>query len=496
MNIFSDKEAWHGEHCRIPFLQWFLNGSRPRTYYGSAYSLDLKCHTGNTSIIHRSQNIYEWLYYRTRQDIHSPDVIHIQGRRYIKTYQRPLRFGRQKIVTDWRLATLSNARINSSGKKSDASLCSLPTVMQNIGQRASPLLKLLGLSWLTPFLAALMLFAGLVLASIPTHADYVATELSSLPEESVSVVRKMNDNGEVVGGARVSGRQRGILAKDRGRQNIDGLPNSDYSVAFGINGNGEVVGASNIHTGMRAFRSRRTAGIVNLGTLPGDSSSAAMAINQQGEAVGYSSGKAGVRAVIWNRAGSIKALPNLPISISSRGFALNDRGDVIGVSEIPPGPRAVLWESGGDVLDLGALPGDRASEALDINGKGEIVGSSGNPNEQTRAVIWSPRGDTILELGTLQGGTSSRALSINNNSAVVGTSHSSAGYHAFLWTLIKGMQDLNDLLTLRSGFVLTQAVSINAKGEILAIGMDEVAEGEKHEHDLQTRIFRLVPATQ
>jgi probable HAF family extracellular repeat protein len=220
-----------------------------------------------------------------------------------------------------------------------------------------------------------------------------------------------------------------------------------------------------------------------------------MAINQSGDSVGYSGGKTGVRAVIWPHTGGIKALPGLPSSISSRGIANNERGDVVGISDIPPGSRAVLWTNG-IARDLGALPGDRASEALGINNKGEVVGSSGNQNEQTRAVLWLPeRGVEIIHnLGILPGGNSSRALAINNRSEVVGTSHSNAGHHAFLWTQKSGMKDLNDLLTSRSGFELTQAVAINAQGLIIAIGVDEVNEGEKHEHDLQTRIFQLVPA--
>jgi probable HAF family extracellular repeat protein len=198
--------------------------------------------------------------------------------------------------------------------------------------------------------------------------------------------------------------------------------------------------------------------------------------------------------VVWNRAGEIKALPSLPSSLSSsKALANNNQGDAVGIAEIPPGPRAVLWEKGLVVRDLGALPGDRASEALSINNKGEIVGSSGNPNEHTLAVLWSPGGTAIRDLGTLQGGTSSRALAISDRSEVVGTSHSSDGHRAFLWTPTSGMQNLNDLLTSRSGFVLTQAVAINTKGVIVAIGVDEVVTGEKHEHDLQTRVFRLAP---
>ena len=50
------------------------------------------------------------------------------------------------------------------------------------------------------------------------------------------------------------------------------------------------------------------------------------------------------------------------------------------------------------------------------------------------------------------------------------------------------MQDLNSLLTSRSGFVLTQAVSINSQGIILAVGQND----DSH-HEKPLRIFMLVP---
>jgi probable HAF family extracellular repeat protein len=111
-------------------------------------------------------------------------------------------------------------------------------------------------------------------------------------------------------------------------------------------------------------------------------------------------------------------------------------------------------------------------------------------------VLWSA-GGVIQDLGTLPGGASSRALGINDRSQVVGTSESSAGSHAFLWTPGNGMQDLNDLLTSRTGFVLTQAVAISPRGIIAAIGQDEIADAEPGhghgDHELPTRIFLLVP---
>ena len=351
--------------------------------------------------------------------------------------------------------------------------------------------RLRGLSWLTPFLVSLSLCAGLALTPVQTEAAYSATELASLPVGSNRVVHAANDAGEIVGTVG----QRGFLLNDGGLQEIAGLPGSDQSAALGINNFGHVVGSANIATGMRAFRSRGTTGIVALGTLPGDNGSMALAINDPGKAVGYSSGPTGVRAVVWTSSGAIQALPVLAGSDSSRGLAINDGGDVVGVSDTPSGPRAVLWEDDA-VQDLGTLPGHGASEALSLNNLGDIVGSSGDPEAEHHAVLWT-LGGAIQDLGTLPDGTSSRALAINDRGEVVGIAEASAGDHAFLWTEQGGMQDLNELLTSRFGFVLTHAVAISAQGVIVAIGVDEATsaeQGHDHDaHDLPLQIFRLVP---
>ena len=257
-----------------------------------------------------------------------------------------------------------------------------------VAQDEALLPRLRGLSWLTPFLVSLLLCAGLALTPAQTEAAYAATELASLPV-GPRVVRAANDAGEIVGTVG----QRGFLLNGGGLQEIAGLPGSDQSAALGINNLGQVVGSANIATGMRAFRSRGTTGIVALGTLPGDNGSVALAINDPGKAVGYSSGPTGVRAVVWTSAGAIQALPVLAGSDSSRGLAINDGGDIVGVSDTASGPRGVLWE-GDAVQDLGTLPGHGASEALSLNNLGDIVGSSGDPEDRAPrralAVGWRP----------------------------------------------------------------------------------------------------------
>jgi probable HAF family extracellular repeat protein len=362
-----------------------------------------------------------------------------------------------------------------------------------------------------PFVATFAFCAGLALTSADADAAYVATELAVLTEATTRVVRAVNDSREVVGGARLgSGRHQGFLLDGRAvpagsvgasdlRENaaalqirgvlqpIEGRPGSDYSTAFAINDLGDIAGAANIATGLRAFRSRGATPSIELEPLSGDSSSGAFGINLRGEVVGYSSGPSGTRAVIWNPGGNVQALPVLTGANWSRAFAINDAGDVAGVSETAAGPRATLWARG-TVQNLGTLPGHSVSEALSINGSGDVVGSSGNL-QQRRAVLWI-QGGAIQNLGTLPGGATSRALG-NREGEVVGTSDSTNGERAFLWTSAGGMQDLNSLLTSRSGFVLTQALSISRQGIILAIGLDD---GSHHTHEAHLwRIFILVP---
>ena len=360
------------------------------------------------------------------------------------------------------------------------------------------------------FLTAFALCAGLVLFPARAKAAYVATELAVLTEATTRVVRTVNGSTEVVGGARLgSGRHQGFLLdgrvvpigsiwgrdlreidspfqSDRLLQPID--PGSDYSTAFDINDFGDIAGAANTATALRAFRSRRNTAYIELGPLSGDTGSGAFGINLRGEVVGYSSGPNGTRAVIWNPGGIVQPLPALSGTNGSQAFAINDRGDVVGVSEMPSGPRASLWVAPrGTAQDLGTLPGHGVSEALSISESGDVVGSSGNL-QQRRAVLWA-QGGAIRDLGTLPGGASSRALGIREGE-VVGTSETSDGEHAFLWTEAGGMQDLNSLLTSRSGFVLTQAVSINSQGIILAIGQND----DSHlTHEKPLRIFMLVP---
>ncbi|MBS0425538.1 MAG: hypothetical protein JSR71_14280 [Proteobacteria bacterium] len=330
---------------------------------------------------------------------------------------------------------------------------------------------------------------------------YTVSQVAVLPIGSTRVVRMANDNGMIVGTFRGNNSgPRGTFWDDGGRHEIKGLKaatDSDYNSALGINNKGQIVGSMNTDTGMRAFISQGGSDRIFLDQLPGDTSSAAFAISFIGMATGWSSGPNGVRAVIWSSSGTVQALAMLPDSKSCRGLAINNKGGVVGSCDTAAGSRAVFWEGGSSdkaAQDLGTLPGDYWSTASSINNNGDIVGTSGGIDNRHNAVLWI-KGNVIKDLGTLPNLISSKALAINNQGTVVGVSEGSNGERAFIWRDQEGMQDLNDLLSSNSNFVLTHAVSVSSLGNVTAIGHDKInPDGQEHDaHQLPLQIFRLNP---
>lgn len=332
------------------------------------------------------------------------------------------------------------------------------------------------------------------LAAHALAASYTVVDLATLSQGTSTVVRGANAAGTAVGGGQLAtpgaAVRTGLVFERSGVLRVEGLPGSDHTNVLGANDLGVFVGAANADAAVRAFGVTRGGAGRELPPLPGDVASVAYAINNAGLAVGYSSGPGGERAVRWTAAGQPAAIA--ASAATARAYAINQRGDAVGVVGNSSSRRATLWPAGGGATVLAPLQGFDASEAASIDSAGNVVGYSSTTAEVRRATLWRATGASV-DLGVLPGGSLSQAFGINDPGAIVGSSGTTEQLHAFIWTASAGMQDLNSMVT-APGLVLTKAVGITNQGHIAAIGHDESAQGDLHEHEQPVRVVLLIPS--
>lgn len=132
--------------------------------------------------------------------------------------------------------------------------------------------------------------------------------------------------------------------------------------------------------------------------------------------------------------------------------------------------------------NLGTFGGLQSS-AFNINNVSQVVGQYTPVQGQTMPFLWENGIKT--DLGRL-GGLVGNALGINNQTQIVGFSNTDTNVsHAVLWENGQ-IFDLNNLLVNGSGWQLTQATSINDKGQIVGYGTYTDSNGQT-----QTRGFIL-----
>lgn len=274
-----------------------------------------------------------------------------------------------------------------------------------------------------------------------------------------------------------------------------------------LSNSGQFTGASNVDERTQifhAFRWSRTAGLVDLGVPAGYDFSMGMAINDSGQVAGFAQFEQsfGSAALLWDPQAGMRDLGNLGFPWAM-ALGLNNAGRVMGNSLTAEGVgMAFSWTRAEGMIGL-LPPGAFGSEARDINASGQIVGNFfselGN-----RMFLWTPgRGfetiegppafpfalsDTgwiagvlmdqrafvwhrslgMVDIGILPGGGFSNAYDVNNRGQVVGDSTTADSQHAFLWTPVEGLVDLNDRLLNPPPAELQGARHINDNGVILA----------------------------
>jgi probable HAF family extracellular repeat protein len=154
---------------------------------------------------------------------------------------------------------------------------------------------------------------------------------------------------------------------------------------------------------------------------------------------------------------------------------------VAGWSTAANGGQHAFLFGGGKMTDLGLLPGEGGiyTAASGINNSNQVVGTGDNSASDARAFLDS--GGRMIDLGAYNIDTVAEA--INASGVIVGQTYGvdktgSPFTHAFICTGGR-FQDLNGLIPAGSGFVLDNATSINANGQIIANGIS-TTNGQGH----------------
>jgi probable HAF family extracellular repeat protein len=311
-----------------------------------------------------------------------------------------------------------------------------------------------------------------------------ATKLGTLGGD-YSIAYDINDAGQVVGFFRaMDGGFHGFITGPAGMGMRDlGTLGGSYTIAAGINNAGRVVGETYVGSGSRAFITGPAGrGMRDLGTPAGATMSGAEDINDAGQVVGWSRTNPASfnRAFITGPDGTgMRDLGTLRGNISS-AEGINNTGQVVGVFGTEDNLHAfITGPNGVGMRDLHRSSWIQ-SFANEINDAGQVVGyyttsadDPFDPNAYTsHAFITGPDGTGMRGLGELAGG-SSFARAINDGGQVAGGSHATeGGYHAVI-TGANGMgtMDLNSLVDLPEGVILTDAVDINNNGQVIATGI-------------------------
>jgi probable HAF family extracellular repeat protein len=321
--------------------------------------------------------------------------------------------------------------------------------------------------------------------------DGVLTDLGVLPGGYNSLVAWISGNGTVVGASEngvidpVGGfpEVRAVLWKDGQIIDLGTLGGRSESLAAGVNNRGQVVGfAFDAAFLGRAFIWTEDRGLQDLGTL-GACCAIAGTINERGQISGESGlcDTCNQDAFLWEH-GHMYRIAGFggPITFHED---LNNRGQVVGQSDLPGGANAhaFLWDKKNGMTDLGTLGGS-GSTARWINDAGDVVGGASTPNDQAfHATVWRHRDLKIIDLGTADGDACSIAQVINSENQVVGLSDEACDgivLHASLWENGGPAVDLNTFVPPGSGLQLTQATSINDRGEIA--GWASTSDGNNH----------------
>jgi probable HAF family extracellular repeat protein len=329
---------------------------------------------------------------------------------------------------------------------------------------------------------------------IPT---YRVTDLGTLGG-TWSIAYGLNDRGQVVGIANVAGdaNWHGFLWQNGVMTDLGTLGGGN-SYAIGISASSVVTGGSETTdpngddfctngivgtTAVCHTFNWKNGVMTDLGTL-GGLNSGSNAINDRQQISAQSEitatdpnfGFPEAHAALYQR-GTIHDLGAIGGPLSW-GNGINNRGELTGASslsfDVDPTIgwydfHAVLFDHG-TIQDLGTL-GGTFSNGIGINQGGQVTGYSLTANDAASVpFIWQD--GTMTAINPVAGDSVGTGWGISDSGQVVGSSGPiTAPVHAFIWSH-GATTDLNTRIPANSGWQLTWATGINARGQIVGQGI-------------------------
>jgi hypothetical protein len=315
---------------------------------------------------------------------------------------------------------------------------------------------------LAPSLAAAAAWSALC---APASAqEYVVEDLQPISSFGGRAF-DLNDAGAAVGhGLSVSLQQHALSWPGAGVSDL--TPANPLAEGSGLSEGGLVAGWMRNASGATEAVRWTTGVPAFLGMLPGHIGSFAQDASDGGIVAGWSVTPVGDPvASVWS-GGTVQAIG----PVQSWAFAVSETGDVVGHRWVGVEKQGFRWRAG----TLTVLPhlGLDHVNAVGVSPLGRIAGSAASPEDgKLHGIVWEPD-LSLSDLGLFLSFFSTAATDANDAGVAVGGALNAEGelFAALVWRG-SGAEDLNTLIQPGTGWELKDAQAVNARGEIVGIGL-------------------------